>query len=174
MDTSMSSNDWLSVIERRRARGGALHPLTADGFVEAHPFRSTFRGMVNGLSERAVGQNGLIAGLFHESRWHRHQPRHPLGLNRLTPRETTDRSQALRFGVIPTSHDIWTIVETPLAHARSYQKSKTQMTLVYYALMLRRRGRRRACSRSWVVGPGNLPEGRRLLVGDSGRGKSGK
>jgi hypothetical protein len=162
MDTSMSSNDWLSVIERRRARGGALHPLTADGFVEAHPFRSTFRGMVNGLSERAVGQNGLIAGLFHESRWHRHQPRHPLGLNRLTPRETTDRSQALRF------------VETPLAHARSYQKSKTQMTLVYYALMLRRRGRRRACSRSWVVGPGNLPEGRRLLVGDSGRGKSGK
>jgi len=42
--------------------------------------------------------------------------------------------------MIPTSRDIWTIVETLLAHARSYQKpktharsyqeSKTQMTLV--------------------------------------------
>ena len=134
--------------------------------------------MVNGLSERAVGENGLIAGLFHERRWRRHHPGDPLGQNRVTPRETTDRSQALRFGVIPTSHEIWTIVETPLAHARSYQKSKTQMMLVYYALMLRRRGRQRACSRSWVVGPGNLPAGGRLLVGDSGRGsgrgKSGK
>jgi len=32
--------------------------------------------------------------------------------------------------VIPTSRDIWTIVETPLAGARGYQKSKIQMTLV--------------------------------------------
>ena len=32
--------------------------------------------------------------------------------------------------VIPTSRDIWTIVERPLAGARGYQKSKTQMTLV--------------------------------------------
>ena len=32
--------------------------------------------------------------------------------------------------VIPTSRAIWTIVETPLAHARSYRQSKTQMTLV--------------------------------------------
>jgi hypothetical protein len=29
-----------------------------------------------------------------------------------------------------TCLDIWAIVETPLAHARSYQQSKTQMTLV--------------------------------------------
>ncbi len=36
----------------------------------------------------------------------------------------------LPVGLIPTSHDIWTIVETPLADARSYQQSKTQMTLV--------------------------------------------
>ena len=27
----------------------------------------------------------------------------------------------------PTSRDIWTIVETPLAHARSYRKSKTHI-----------------------------------------------
>ena len=32
--------------------------------------------------------------------------------------------------VIPTSRDIWTIVERPLAGARGYQKSKIQMTLV--------------------------------------------
>jgi len=32
--------------------------------------------------------------------------------------------------VIPTSRDIWMIVETPLAHARGYRQSKTQMTLV--------------------------------------------
>jgi hypothetical protein len=32
--------------------------------------------------------------------------------------------------VIPTSRDIWTIVETSLAHARSYQQSNTPMTLV--------------------------------------------
>jgi hypothetical protein len=31
-------------------------------------------GMVNGLSERAVGQNGLIDGLVQESRWQQHQP----------------------------------------------------------------------------------------------------
>jgi hypothetical protein len=36
----------------------------------------------------------------------------------------------VRRYLIPTSRDLWTIVETPLAHARSYQKSKTQMTLV--------------------------------------------
>ena len=34
--------------------------------------------------------------------------------------------------LIPKSRDIWTIVETSLAHARSYQKSKTQMTLVLH------------------------------------------
>ena len=34
------------------------------------------------------------------------------------------------IGVIPTARDIWTRVETPRAHARSDQKSKTQMTLV--------------------------------------------
>jgi len=49
--------------------------------------------MVNGLSERAVGENGLIAGLFHERRWRRHQPGDPLGQNRVTPRETTEWSQ---------------------------------------------------------------------------------
>ena len=92
--------------------------------------------------------------------------------------KTADRSQALGLGVMPSPYYIWTIVQTPRAHARSYQKSKTQKTLVYHALMLRRRSRQRACSRSWVVGPGNLPEGGRLLAGDSGRGsgrgKSGK
>ena len=140
--------------------------------------------MVNGLSECAVGKKRLIAGLFHERRWRRHQPGDPLGQNRVTPRETTERSQNSRsesgfgLGVMPSPHYIWTIVQTPRAHARSYQKSKTQKTLVYHALMLRRRSRQRACSRSWVVGPGNLPEGGRLLAGDSGRGsgrgKSGK
>ena len=30
---------------------------------------------------------------------------------------------------IPTSGDIWTIVEPPLAHARSYHQSKIQLTL---------------------------------------------
>jgi antitoxin (DNA-binding transcriptional repressor) of toxin-antitoxin stability system len=39
--------------------------------------------------------------------------------------------------LIPTARNIWKIVETPLAPARSYQQSKTQMTLV-----LRPRGER--------------------------------
>ena len=36
----------------------------------------------------------------------------------------------LRRCFIPTSRDVWTIVETPLAGARGYQRSKTQRTLV--------------------------------------------
>ena len=36
----------------------------------------------------------------------------------------------VRRYLIPTSRDLWTILERPLAHACSYQQSKTQMTLV--------------------------------------------
>ena len=36
----------------------------------------------------------------------------------------------VRRYLIPTSRDLWTIGETPLAGARGYQQSKTQMTLV--------------------------------------------
>ena len=35
-----------------------------------------------------------------------------------------------RASLMPASRDIWTIVEIPLAHARGYRQSKTQMTLV--------------------------------------------
>jgi len=40
------------------------------------------------------------------------------------------RGPSHRHSFIPTSRDIWTIVETPLAGARGYQKSKTQRTWV--------------------------------------------
>jgi hypothetical protein len=36
----------------------------------------------------------------------------------------------VRRYLIPTSRDLWTIGETPLAGARGYQQSKTHMTLV--------------------------------------------
>jgi hypothetical protein len=39
-----------------------------------------------------------------------------------------ERTQ-LRRCFIPTSRDTWTIIETPLAHARGYRQSKNQMTL---------------------------------------------